>query len=214
VIDVGLEIGAKRAFASALDWPGWSRAARDEEGALQALFDYRSRYRAVVAGRRLGFVAPKDASVLRVVERIPGDATTDFGAPGRIAKGDRRRTTERDVRRLKSFLIACWAAFDEAAGSARGRRLRTGARGGGRSLTAIVRHVDEADAGYLARIGGKADRGAPLREQILEALTVAPRTGTPPPGPRGGTRWPVRYHVRRSAWHALDHAWEIEDRLT
>ena len=90
MIAVCLEVGAKRVFASALDWPGWSRAARDEDGALQALFDYRSRYRAVLAGRRLGFVAPKDASVLRVVERIPGDATTDFGAPGRIAKADRR----------------------------------------------------------------------------------------------------------------------------
>ena len=201
MINVCLEIGAKRVFASALDWPGWSRAARDEEGALQALFDYRSRYRAV-------------AFVLRVVERIPGDATTDFGAPGRIAKADRRRTTERDVRRLQSLLIACWEAFDEAAGTAKGRTLRTGARGGGRSLAAIIRHVEEADAGYLVRIGGKADRGAPLREQILEALTVAPRMGTPPPGPRGGRRWPVRYHVRRSAWHALDHAWEIEDRLT
>ncbi|TMK76524.1 MAG: hypothetical protein E6G47_12330 [Actinobacteria bacterium] len=133
MINVCLEIGAKRVFASALDWPGWSRAARDEEGALHALFDYRSRYRAVVAGRRLGFVAPKDASVLRVVERIPGDATTDFGAPGRIAKADRRRTTERDVRRLQSLLIACWEAFDEAAGTAKGRTLRTGARGGGRS---------------------------------------------------------------------------------
>jgi len=212
VISVCLEVGAKRVFASALDWPGWSRAARDEESALQALFDYRSRYSGVVAGRRLGFIAPKDAGVLRVMERIPGDATTDFGAPGRIAKADRRRTTERDVRRLQSLLIACWEAFDEAAEASRGRTLRTGARGGGRSLDAIVRHVDEADAGYLVRIGGKADRGAPLRDQILETLVAAPRTGTPPPGPRGGTRWPVRYHVRRSAWHALDHAWEIEDR--
>ena len=143
---------------------------------------------AVLSGcRREGirvYLAPKDTSVLRVVERIPGDATTDFGAPGRIAKADRRRTSERDVRRLQSLLIACWKAFDEAAGAARGRTLRTGARGGGRSLAAIVRHVDEADAGYLVRIGGKADRGAPLREQILGALTVAPRTGTPPPGPR------------------------------
>ena len=26
--------------------------------------------------------------------------------------------------------------------------------------------------------------------------------------------WPVRYTVRRAAWHALDHAWEIEDRST
>ena len=24
--------------------------------------------------------------------------------------------------------------------------------------------------------------------------------------------WGQRYAVRRSAWHALDHAWEIEDR--
>jgi hypothetical protein len=24
--------------------------------------------------------------------------------------------------------------------------------------------------------------------------------------------WPVRYAARRTAWHALDHAWEIEDR--
>jgi hypothetical protein len=31
-------------------------------------------------------------------------------------------------------------------------------------------------------------------------------------GPRGGVRWTARYYVRRSAWHVLDHAWEIEDR--
>jgi hypothetical protein len=24
--------------------------------------------------------------------------------------------------------------------------------------------------------------------------------------------WPPRYAARRIAWHALDHAWEIEDR--
>ena len=29
----------------------------------------------------------------------------------------------------------------------------------------------------------------------------------------GGERWPALFAVRRSAWHALDHAWEIEDRL-
>jgi hypothetical protein len=25
--------------------------------------------------------------------------------------------------------------------------------------------------------------------------------------------WPPRYFVRRVAWHVLDHAWEIEDRI-
>src|SRR5262249_5268344 len=143
VINVCLEVGAKRVFASAVDWPGWCRAARDEEGALQTLFDCRSRYVKVLSGRRLGFAAPKDVKELRVVERMPGDATTDFGAPGQLAKADRRRVTEQDVRRLQSLLVACWEALDRAADEAQGRRLRAGPRGGGRSLAAIVRHVEE-----------------------------------------------------------------------
>ena len=32
-------------------------------------------------------------------------------------------------------------------------------------------------------------------------------------GPRGGKRWTPRYFVRRLVWHALDHAWEIQDRI-
>jgi hypothetical protein len=30
--------------------------------------------------------------------------------------------------------------------------------------------------------------------------------------PAGPKDWPLRYAARRIAWHALDHAWEIEDR--
>jgi hypothetical protein len=26
------------------------------------------------------------------------------------------------------------------------------------------------------------------------------------------TRWPLPYLVRRTAWHVLDHAWEVEDK--
>src|SRR5438132_1502141 len=49
------------------------------------------------------------------------------------------------------------------------------------------------------------------------ALTVVERAvveGLPESGPRGGKIWLPRYFVRRVAWHALDHAWEIEDRST
>jgi hypothetical protein len=31
--------------------------------------------------------------------------------------------------------------------------------------------------------------------------------------PDPNTKWPVAYVIRRTAWHALDHAWEIEDRI-
>jgi hypothetical protein len=38
--------------------------------------------------------------------------------------------------------------------------------------------------------------------------------GRPIANPRLTKRpWTPRYFLRRSAWHALDHAWEIEDRL-
>ena len=33
-IDVYLEIGKKRTFAGAIDWPGWCRSGRDEGAAL------------------------------------------------------------------------------------------------------------------------------------------------------------------------------------
>ncbi len=51
------------------------------------------------------------------------------------------------------------------------------------------------------------------RRAILEALGAAARGEVPPRGPRGGARCAPRSFVRRVAWHVLDHAWEIEDRL-
>jgi len=53
-IDVYLEIGKKRTFAGAIDWPGWCRSGRDEPSALQALFDYGPRYAHVLRNTRLG----------------------------------------------------------------------------------------------------------------------------------------------------------------
>jgi len=217
-ISVALEVGSTRVFAAALDWPGWCRSARDEDGALRALLEYAPRYAAVLRRKRLAFTLPRDASAFRVAERLPGNATTDFGAPSIISASDSRRMDDRELARQRSVLEASWAAFDAAVAAASGKRLQKGPRGGGRSLAAIGDHVLQADAGYLVRIGGtyrKGDKAIEkdrIRTGILEALSSAPRTGTPPPGPRGGARWPIRYYLRRSAWHVLDHAWEIEDR--
>jgi hypothetical protein len=42
--EVYLEVGQKKIFAGALDWPGWCRSGRDEEAALATLVEYAPRY--------------------------------------------------------------------------------------------------------------------------------------------------------------------------
>jgi hypothetical protein len=55
---------------------------------------------------------------------------------------------------------------------------------------------------------------AAVRTLELDLLAVRARGGDPPENPRRRSPyWSPRYFVRRSAWHALDHAWEIEDRV-
>jgi hypothetical protein len=87
-IDVSLEVGKKKTFATALDWPGWCRRGRDEAAALQALVDYGPRYSQALKGTGLGFRAPPDVSKFVVVEQLVGNATTDFGAPDRAFPED------------------------------------------------------------------------------------------------------------------------------
>lgn len=222
-IDTYLEVGGKRTFAGAIDWPGWCRPGRDETSALHALLEYAPRYAAVLAATGLGFDSPAERGDLRLVERLRGDATTDFGAPGTAPSSDERPLNDADLTRLRTLLVACWWAFDRAVEGAAGIALRKGPRGGGRELAGIVEHVMDAEAGYLSRLAWRAparDPGDPRQFQALERAAVldafaAAASGTVPrQGPRGGTRWSARYFVRRVAWHALDHAWEVEDRST
>jgi hypothetical protein len=219
-LDIYLEIGARRTFAAALQWPGWCRMGRDEASALENLLEYGLRYARILHSTWLGFQPPDDISELAVVERLEGNATTDFGAPDIAPTSDAGLLDDTELRRLQTILEACWRAFDMTIEMAAGKNLRTGPRGGGRALEGIVRHVVEAEAGYLAQLGGKAPPSdtspvspEPIRQAILETLTASAHGEIAPYGPRGGKRWLPRYFVRRDAWHVLDHVWEIEDRL-
>ena len=218
-----LEVGARRVFAGALDWPGWSRSGRDEAAALEALVAYGPRYAAALGPVARGFTPPPDTSALEVVERLVGDATTDFGAPAVAPATDEKPVDEAELRRLQALLEACWAAFDAAVVAACRKVLRKGPRGGGRELDAIVRHVVDADAGYLSSLGGRYRKAgeadamaetAGVRQAFHAALSSRARGEPLPQGRRSARLWAPRYGVRRSAWHALDHAWEIEDRAT
>jgi len=223
-VDTYLEVGSKRVFAGAIDWPAWCRSGRDEDAAVEALFNYGPRYQQVLGRSKVAFTPPARPSTLKVVERLEGDATTDFGAPSIAPAADARAVDRRWLTRQAKILRACWAAFDDAADHATGE-LSKGPRGGGRQLDGIIGHVVGAEASYVGMIGGRAPGfEAPAvkaalaeaarrdeRRIVLAALERAVLEGIPE-GPRGGKRWSAPYFVRRAAWHVLDHAWEIEDR--
>jgi hypothetical protein len=195
---VYIESGGKRTFASAADWPGWSRSGKDEALALEALAAYAPRYAKVAKLARVDF--PEDATSFTVVERLKGNATTDFGAPGVPAKSESKSLTAPEARRMVALVAACWKYLDQVRAKAP-EQLRKGPRGGGRDREKMYAHVLDAEVGYGPAIGvrvKKSDRAA-LREAFLN--------------PNKDTTWPVAYAMRRIAWHALDHAWEMEDRI-
>ena len=154
-VDAYVEVGAKRVFAGAIDWPGWCRSARVEEEALDSLIAYGPRYAGVLKGSGVRFTPPAKASTLEVVERLKGDATTDFGAPSIAPKADARSIDRRWRARQEKILRAGWDAFDRAVENVAGP-LEKGPRGGGREVDAIVAHVVGAEASYARMIGADA----------------------------------------------------------
>ncbi len=220
-VRVYVEVGDKKVFASALDWPGWSRSAKDERGALEALLASAARYGRVV-GKVTDFPAPAEVAGFEVVQRLKGGGATDFGVPSQPARSDEDDLTAAEIERLEAILRASWSVFDRAARKADGVELRKGPRGGGRDLAKITEHVVGAEESYLRQFGarpdgradgsGAADLWPPLREAIAETLRRRARGEEPENPTKVKKRWSPRYFVRRAAWHVLDHAWEIEDR--
>ena len=208
VVRVLIEQGKTRVFARALDWPGWCRSAKTEALAIDALHAYAMRY-AVVA-RAAGATLPSEPRI-EVVERVPGDASTDFGAPHVIAHVDHEELDDTERERWIAVLEACWATFDAVA-SASGEELRKGPRGGGRDRSKMIDHVLEAERAYASKLGVRLraashqDAPGTLANRVAVVAALRDRSASLAP------TWPLRYWVHRSAWHVLDHAWEIADK--
>ena len=210
-IQVVVEAVDKRAFASAVAWPGWSRSGKDEALAIEQLANHAPRYALVAAKAGLSFPDGLTTGDLEVVERTQGNASTAFGVPGRVAELDLHRVSSAEARRLTDIVIACWEVLDEVAAAAPAE-LRKGPRGGGRDRDEVVAHVEEAERSYARSIGLRLADATPISEvraAIVEVLGLS-SDGSPLPG----GAWTQRYAARRIAWHVLDHAWEIEDRIT
>lgn len=213
-IAVAIETTSKKTFASVVDWPGWSRSGKTQDLALEALAAAAPRYAAVAELAGESFPTNAGASAFHVIEEAEGDGGTTFGVPSRVTDADRRRVSATDADRLRRLVAAAWTTFDRVAAHAPAE-LRKGPRGGGRDRDKMIGHVVEADDAYAREIGLRLKPTTAGDKRAIEAVRAAVLEviGGPSDGsPIAGRRWTPRYAAGRIAWHALDHAWEMEDR--
>lgn len=212
-IAVALEVTRKKVFASALEWPGWSRSGKTPDAAIETMLAYAPRYAPVVraAGLTLGTTFE-----VEVVEQLEGGTGTEFGVPSLPTAADIRPADAAEAARLATIVEASWAEFDRVAAGAPAA-LRKGPRGGGRDRDKMIGHVNESDWYYGREIGLRDRKPAGGDRPAVEALRAAMLAILRQPSDGralGDRKWPARYAARRIAWHALDHAWEMEDRST
>jgi len=212
---VVLEIGKKRrVVAAATEWPGLDRWGTSEDDAIEKLVAYLPRY-AGVAERAEMALAFARAREVAVVERVPGSSSTDFWGiahvPSRI---EREVLSPADLERRLDLLRACWSYFDEVAARAPAELL-PGSRSAGRSRDEIIRHVVVSEPEQNSRkVEVRTEREVVLtpkglvkhREDYLAAIRAYNAAGKP------ARSWPIQFLIRRSAYHVMDHTWEMEDR--
>jgi hypothetical protein len=206
----------RKVAAFAIDWPGWSRGAKAAPAAVELLEAYRDRYRPVarIAGLEAEFDA---AGPLDVVEDHVGVGSTDFwGISFAPSSFEQAPMPEDELERKLRLLLASWTYFDDVAAHVSPEMLR-GPRGGGRNRDEIVRHVYGNERGDLVRkVGVVADPIVPPtpaglrshRDEYLDALRAYNAEGRL----GRGRNWTVALLLRHTAFHVLDHAWEMEDK--
>jgi hypothetical protein len=212
---ITLEIGpkGKKVVAVAPDWPGLARGATTEEAAIERLRSYVSRYVPVakLAGMEATFATSADVDV---VEQYPGTGSTDFWA---ISFGfssiDQQAMSGEALERELTLMQACWAFFDDVRRRV-SAEMQKGPRGGGRDRDQIVRHTVATEQDWAKKLGGRTPEGAALTDEELKAHRDAYCDAVRAFHAEGkmARTWPLRFLIRHTAFHTMDHAWEMEDK--
>ena len=213
---VTLEIGpkGKKVVAVAPDWPGLERGAKTGEAAIERLQSYLPRYAQVakLAGMDVEFAT---LSTVDIVEHYLGTGSTDFwGISFAFSSIDRQDLSSAELERELILMQACWAFFDNVRVRV-SAELQKGPRGGGRDRDRIVRHTLGTEQGlFAAKLGVRTAEGALLTDEGLQAYRDAYCHAIRAFHAQGklARTWPLRYLIRHTAYHTLDHAWEMEDK--
>ena len=213
-----LELGpkGKKVVAVAPDWPGLERGAKDGEAAVAKLRIYLPRYAQVakLADMEMEFGSIEQVAV---VEEYAGVSSTDFwGISFAFSSIDKQEMTGEELERELKLMQACWAFFDGVRGRV-SAELQKGPRGGGRDRDQIVRHVFAAEQGWAKMVGLLVPEGGMLTAEGLEAHRAAYVHAIREYHAQGKVpgkiaKWPLRYFIRHTAYHTMDHAWEMEDK--
>ena len=206
----------KKVAAFAIDWPGWSRGAKAPDAAVELLEAYRARYRPIarLAGREGEFDRAGD---LEIVEDHVGVGSTDFwGISFAPSSFEQAPMPEDELDRKLALLEAAWRFFDDVAARV-SPEMEKGPRGGGRNRDEIVRHAlgwERAD--LVRRVGVVADPVVPPTPEGLRShrdeYVAALRTYNAEGRMARGRNWTIALLLRHTAYHVLDHAWEMEDK--
>jgi len=109
---------------------------------------------------------------------------------------------------------ACWTYFDDVRGRV-SAEMRKGPRGGGRDRDRIVRHVVGTEQDWARKVGVRTpdeevvtdpDGLKVYRDSYCAAIRTFHSEG------RAARTWALRFLIRHSAYHTMDHAWEMEDK--
>ncbi len=205
----------KKVVAFAVDWPGWSRGAKTPELALELLESYRDRYRpvAVAAGLADEF---DGTGPLDVVEDRVGPGSTDFwGISFSPSSLEREPMSDDEIERKVGLLRACWGFFDAVADRV-SEEMRKGPRGGGRERDEIIGHTIGVESqNFAKRLGLRVPEDGLLTPKGLreyrETYVATMRAYNTGDGKRMRS-WNLPFLIRHSAFHTMDHAWEMEDK--
>jgi hypothetical protein len=216
---VTLEIGpkGKQVVAVAPDWPGLERGAKTGEAAIERLLSYVPRYATVanLAGMEAAF-APDPAGItgVDVVEQYPGTGSTDFwGISFAFSSIDQQPMSDEALERELTLMRACWTFFDDVRARV-SAEMQRGPRGGGRDRDTIVRHTFGAELDWTKGLGVPTTFDAMLTGEGLSAHRDAYCNAIRALHAQGqmARTWPLRYLIRHTAYHTLNHAWEMEDK--
>ena len=212
---VTLEIGpkGKKVVAVAPDWPGLERGAATEAAAIDRLLAYVPRYATVtkLAGMETAYEA---VPIADVVERYPGTGSTDFwGISFAFSAIDQQAMPDEALERELALMRACWAFFDEVR-SRVSAEMQRGPRGGGRDRDHIVQHTLGSELDFSKKVGVLTSVDELLTAKGLNAHRDAYCDAIRDLHSQGkmARTWPLRYLIRHTAFHTLDHAWEMEDK--